>query len=77
MAWYFRVIERADGRWACRHGRQQFDTHDELHHAVEHLRALALASRPAELFLHGWMAASNKSVPSSHADPRPSATEIC
>jgi hypothetical protein len=48
-----------------------------LHHAVEHLRALALASRPAELFLHGWMAASNKSVPSSHADPRPSATEIC
>jgi len=30
MAWYFRVIERADGRSACRHGRQQFDTHDEL-----------------------------------------------
>jgi hypothetical protein len=52
MAWYFRVIELADGRWACCHGRQQFDTHDELRHAVEHLRIVAHASRPAELSLH-------------------------
>ena len=52
VAWYFRVVELADGRWACRHGLQQFDTHDELRHAVEHLRALARAARPAELFLH-------------------------
>jgi hypothetical protein len=52
MAWYFRVIELADGQWACRLGLQQFNTHTELRHAVEHLRALAHAARPAELFLH-------------------------
>jgi hypothetical protein len=52
MAWFFRVIELADGRWACRHGRVEYDAHAELRHAVEHMRALAYAARPAELFLH-------------------------
>ena len=25
VAWYLRVVELTDGRWACRHGLQQFD----------------------------------------------------
>jgi hypothetical protein len=52
VAWYFRVIELADGRWACRHGLKEYDTHAELRHAVELLHALARAAGPAELFLH-------------------------
>ena len=52
MAWFFRVIELADGRWACRHGREEYDAHAELRHAIEHMRALARAAGPAELFLH-------------------------
>jgi hypothetical protein len=52
MAWFFRVIELADGRWACRYGREEYDAHAELRHAIDHMRALAYAARPAELFLH-------------------------
>ncbi|HEY5457208.1 MAG TPA: hypothetical protein VIJ96_17240 [Acidothermaceae bacterium] len=51
MAWYFRVIEPADGRWACRHGVEHYDSHIQLQKAVRHLRSLARDSRPAELFL--------------------------
>lgn len=50
--WFFRVIELADGRWACRHGRLEYDTHDELRRAVEHMRPIARAMRPAQLLLH-------------------------
>jgi hypothetical protein len=52
MAWFFRVIELADGRWACRHGREEYDAHAELRLAIEHMRARAFAERPAELLLH-------------------------
>jgi hypothetical protein len=51
MAWFFRVIELADGRWACRHGREEYDAHAELRLAIEHMRARAYPARPAELFL--------------------------
>ena len=34
MGWFFRVIELADGRWACRHGRVEYDAHPELRHAI-------------------------------------------
>ena len=54
MAWYLRVVELSDGAWACRHGREQFDTHNRLEDAVTHLRALAAERQPAELVLH-WM----------------------
>ena len=53
MAWYFpsdRAGRRGGGRVATAYNR--FDTHAELRHAVDHLRALARAARPAELFLH-------------------------
>ncbi len=52
MAWFFHLIEQVDGRWACRRGLQEYDTHAELHDAVEHVRALAAAAQPAELFVH-------------------------
>jgi hypothetical protein len=52
MAWFFRVIEQDDGRWACRHGRQEYDTHPRLDQAIEHIQALAAQQRPAQLFLH-------------------------
>jgi hypothetical protein len=52
VAWFFHLIEQVDGRWACRRGLQEYDTHAELHDAVEHVRALAAAAQPAELFVH-------------------------
>ena len=52
MAWYFRVIELADGRWACQRGVEHYDIHTQLYNAVGHLRSLAADSRPAELFVH-------------------------
>jgi hypothetical protein len=52
MGWFFRAIELTDGRWACRHGRHVFDTHAELSQALDHLRDLAAAAAPSELFVH-------------------------
>ncbi|HZV26693.1 MAG TPA: hypothetical protein VFG00_10415 [Acidothermaceae bacterium] len=52
MAWYFRVIELADGRWACRRGVEHYDSHTELQDAVAHLQSLAGDSAPAEMFVH-------------------------
>jgi hypothetical protein len=52
VAWFFRVIELEGGRWACRRGQLEYDTHAEVGQAVEHLEALATAALPAELFLH-------------------------
>ncbi|WP_045878562.1 DUF2188 domain-containing protein [Pseudofrankia sp. DC12] len=52
MGWFFRAIELADGQWACRHGRHIYDTHSELSDALDHLRDLASAAAPAELFIH-------------------------
>ena len=51
--WFFRVIELDDGRWACRHGVEEFDTHGEMGDAVAHIRSIAGAHLPAELFMHG------------------------
>jgi len=52
MAWFFRAIEQADGRWACSHGGAVFDRHDELPDALDHLRDIAATMSPAELFVH-------------------------
>ena len=41
-----------DGDWACRHGRQEYDTHAVLNDAIEHITSLAASHRPAELFVH-------------------------
>jgi hypothetical protein len=53
MAWFFRAIEMAGGRWECHHGARVFDEHLTLTEALEHLRALA-ADQPeaAQLFVH-------------------------
>jgi hypothetical protein len=52
MALFFHVVEQDDGRWACRHGRHEYDTHDTLEQATEHIRVLAYESRPASIFVH-------------------------
>jgi len=52
VAWFFRVVELDDGRWACRHGEQEYDTHTAVEPAIAHIKALAADHRPAELFLH-------------------------
>jgi hypothetical protein len=54
MVWYLRAIQQPDGRWACRHGRQLFDLHDELSDALEHLAAIADTIGPAEFITH-WL----------------------
>jgi len=50
--WFLRAIEQDDGRWACRHGSHQFDTHGELRAAIIHLRELAKEFDPSTLFVH-------------------------
>jgi hypothetical protein len=52
MALFFRVIEQGDGRWACRRGGQEYDTHATVNPAIAHIRALAADQVLAELFLH-------------------------
>jgi hypothetical protein len=52
MAWFFRVIERDDGRWACRRGGQEYDTHATVTPAIDHIRSLAGDQLLAELYLH-------------------------
>jgi hypothetical protein len=53
MAWFFRAIETAQGRWECRHGSFSFDEHLTLADALEHLRELAGDHKDtAELFVH-------------------------
>jgi hypothetical protein len=52
MAVYFHIVELDDGRFACRHGTQDYDTHPILDEAREHIRVLATAERPASIFLH-------------------------
>jgi hypothetical protein len=52
VAWFFHIVERDDGNWACRHGRHEYDAHRELRDAVEHITAIASDQRPAEIFLH-------------------------
>jgi len=52
MALFFRAIQQDDGVWACRQGMREIDAHRELHDAIRHLRELAAANAPAQLFLH-------------------------
>ena len=52
MGWYFRVIELADRRWACRRGSSEIDRHTRLQDAVTHITALASREVNADLFLH-------------------------
>jgi hypothetical protein len=53
MAWFFRAIETAQGRWECRHGARVFDEHLTLAEALEHLRSLAADQQNAvQLFVH-------------------------
>jgi hypothetical protein len=48
--WAFRAIEIDDGRWSCRRGRDEYDTHELLKEAIEHLSNLASEHRPSEVF---------------------------
>jgi hypothetical protein len=53
MAWFFRAIETANGRWECHHGARVFDAHVTLAEALEHLRVLATdQEEAAQLFVH-------------------------
>ena len=49
---FFRAIECDDGSWACRHGREEYDCHALFQDALEHVTKLAVAHRPAEVFVH-------------------------
>jgi hypothetical protein len=53
MAWFFRAVETAHGRWECRHGEQVYDAHVTLGESLEHLRSLVHDQRGAvQLFVH-------------------------
>jgi hypothetical protein len=52
VAWFFHVVELDDGRWACRHGSLEYDTHAALNDAIEHITTVSASHRPAEMFLH-------------------------
>jgi hypothetical protein len=51
MAWLFHVLQRADGRWECQHGRP-IDQHETMREAIDHCLALAAEVRPAAVVLH-------------------------
>lgn len=52
MALFFHIVEQDDGQWACRHGHEEYDTHDSLDEALDHIRTLAYENRPASIFVH-------------------------
>jgi len=52
VSWFLRVVEQPAGTWTCRFGREEFDRHPELEVALEHIRELAEAHAPAEVFVH-------------------------
>lgn len=52
MALFFRIVEQSDGRWACRHGRVEYDRHRELADARRHIRQIATVHAPASIFVH-------------------------
>jgi len=49
---FFHAVEDVDGRWACRRGRQQLDSHAQLAQAIEHLTTVAAQHRPSEVLVH-------------------------
>ncbi|MDP9227232.1 MAG: hypothetical protein M3P18_25965, partial [Actinomycetota bacterium] len=53
MAWWYRVVELEDGRWACRWGLHVYDVHHELAEAIEHCSTIAAGNAPSEVFVHG------------------------
>ncbi|HET8619251.1 MAG TPA: DUF2188 domain-containing protein [Acidimicrobiales bacterium] len=50
--WFFRVIESADGWWACRRGRAEVDRHAEIDEALRHIRQIAAENRPSQVWVH-------------------------
>jgi hypothetical protein len=52
VGWFLRVIELADGSWACRRGLAELDRHHVLQDAVAHVTTLGSRESHAELFLH-------------------------
>jgi hypothetical protein len=50
--YFFHAIEIDGGRWACRWGRTEYDTHALLHPAIDHLTALAGEHRPSQVLVH-------------------------
>jgi hypothetical protein len=52
MAWFLRAVELPDNAWACRFSGHEYDRHETIEQALEHLRALARTLGPAELFAH-------------------------
>lgn len=50
---FFRVVELADGRWACRQGMTEIDTHGEYEAAITHIRRVAAdTAGSVEIFVH-------------------------
>ena len=43
MAWYFKAIEQAQGRWACRFGAQDLGTYPNLTVALHQMVEAAVA----------------------------------
>jgi hypothetical protein len=52
MALYFHIVERDDGQWICRHCTHEYDNHATLEQAEHHIRTIAIAQRPASIFIH-------------------------
>ena len=52
MAWFLRAVEGKGGRWSCRWGALEYDAHEHLDHAVEHLRDLAAEFGTSVIFVH-------------------------
>lgn len=52
MAWFLRAIELEAGSRACRWSEQELDQHPRLGEALTHLREVAVALGPADLFVH-------------------------
>lgn len=49
---FFRVVEGDDGRWACRVGRREMDSHDAFTEAIRHILFIAGGRRPSQVFVH-------------------------
>jgi hypothetical protein len=50
--WFFRAVQLEDGRWSCRRGIQEWDTHSHLDAALSHLFELAAPFKEASFFVH-------------------------
>ena len=79
--WFFRVIELDDGRWACRHGVEEFDSHvqcgrrsdetGDLDHAMRHYEFAASLYRGDFMVddpYEDWAALTRESLRLTHLD---------